>query len=405
MNPKWKAGLLHGLEILSDVSDIVLQLREKPKAQDYIAIATKTTNSWVRHSDKFKKRPFKDWVHVDLWEYKDFLFDIAQRKYDIDIIQEREEYKAISLEINGITFGWNQFPDAGVDGPYIPKGVEREVWMEALGKMIWEDIGSNACEISKKRGVSADEYSGGTTVFKVDRHEDVHESKVAHSILDRSNAFLEKGYNRSIMLYGEPGTGKSSAMRFVAKKFGRCSLRINVGDLSFLSSDDMLLAIELLKPSTLIIDDFDRAMDPNKLLTELEDFNKYVQLLMVSVNHIERLDGAVIRPGRFDDVIELNILDSEIVDKLIGNVDEEIKNRLKRLPIAYVVEFHKRCEVLGLDKALEEVVDLEKRTRNINALIAEEPISPRRRRRKGKKSSKESLKLVEVELKVGNEPE
>ncbi len=407
-NIKWKQKFRHFLEIAADASDIAIHLRDKPKVQDYAAIGLKVANSWTHHADKFRKKPFKGWSHVDIWEYKDFLFEIGKRKCEYEIIQEREDAKAILMNINGIKFGWEVYTDSsGARGPYVSKNVSREDWTKALGQMVWDELGANSCEISRRKNSGGEDPYDPGTVFKVDRQENVHESKVAHSILDRSRAFLEKGYNRSIMLYGVPGTGKSSAMRFVAKRFGKYSLRINVGDLDYLTSEDMLLAIELLRPSTLIIDDFDRSINPTKLLTELEEFNNHVQLLMVSVNHIHQLDDAVIRPGRFDDIIEVDMLDEDIVNKLIGdNVPLDVKKRLRRLPIAFVVEFHKRRDVLGLDKALEEVVDLEKRMSNLQAIVAgDEPMVERRRRRRKKSKGKKAIqKDIEVEVIIGKDP-
>lgn len=409
-NIKWKQKFRYFLEIASDASDVLIHLREKPKTTDYASIALKIANSWTHHSDKFKTRPFKGWNMVDLWEYKDFLYDISKRTFEHEVLQDIEDHKAILMNIHGVEFGWDDFgADSRVTGPYVRKDVPREVWMEALGKMVWAEVGSNSCEISKKKGVVEDDFGGGgVTVFKVDRQDNVHESKVAHSILDRSKLFLDKGYNRSIMLYGVPGTGKSSAMRFVAKEFGKYSLRISVGDLDHLSSEDMLLAIELLRPSTLMIDDFDRSINPTKFLTELEEFNNHVQLLMVSVNNIDRLDDAVVRPGRFDDVIEVDMLDSEIVDRLIGeDIPDDVRKRLRKLPIAFVVEFHKRREVLGLEKALEEVVDLEKRIRNLHTKISDGEVASTSRKKRKKRNRARSAKkasAVEIDIIVGKDP-
>lgn len=413
---KWKRNLRHALEILSDVSEFVIQLREKPRVIDYASIALRTTNSIFEHTEKLRKRPFKSWTMIDLWAYKDFLYKIAKQKYDTDIIYEHNEgVKDVVIEINGVKFGWEDHgPESKVNGPFVEQNVERTKWMQAMGDMVWEYLDSNSCEITKMKGIIEDDWGdGGITVFKVDHQDNIHESQVAYNILNRSKAFLEKGYNRSIMLYGKPGTGKSSAMRFVAKQFGKYSLRINVGSLNYLSFDDMLLAIELLRPATLMIDDFDRAINPSKLLTELEEFNNNVQLLMVSVNHIENLDDAVIRPGRFDDTIEVNMLDDKIVNQLIGaNIPRNIKERLKKLPIAYIVEFHKRKEVLGLEQALEEVVDLEKRIRSIRLRMndekCEEEINNKKRRKKRKRRKKTTVRNnrneVEVEVHVGKDP-
>lgn len=404
-NIKWRRFVKDALEIASDASDIVIHLRDKPTYTDYASIGLKITNSAMHHANKFKKRPFKGWTLIDLWEYKDFLYDLAKRHYEVEQISETDDCKSVIIKINGIEFGWMDYGNnASVSGPYVKKDVKRKDYMKVLGDMVWKSLGTNSCEIAKKKGVIEDDLSGGITVFKVDRQDNVHESKVAYEILNRAKRFLEKGYNRSILLYGTPGTGKSSMMRFIAKEFGKYSLRINVGDLDHLMSEDMLLAIELLRPSTLMIDDFDRSLSPSKFLTELEQFNNHVQLLMVSVNHVDRLEDAVVRPGRFDEWEEISTLDDEIVDKLIGdNIPSNIREKLRKMPIAFVSEFHKRRQVLGLEKALEEVVDLEMRLRNVQRMI-EDPDEPVRRRKK-KKKKKNKKKEIEFEVKVAKSKE
>ena len=51
---------------------------------------------------------------------------------------------------------------------------------------------------------------------------------MAIDIISETNLFLNKDYNRSSMFHGEPGTGKTSAMKFIARSMGKYSLRINL---------------------------------------------------------------------------------------------------------------------------------------------------------------------------------
>lgn len=358
------------LEIASDVSDVLIHLRDKPRPSDYASIGLKLFNSALHHSSRFKKgSPFKDWELLDIWEYSDFLYSVCVTHHDNEIMEERgEEIYSVST-IFGERVGW--IARGGyVSGPYAESEEKTKDVMFSLGRLVWEHLGSTSCILTKSRNKEGER----TTGFRVDgTQDDVYESKMANSVLERSKAFLDHGYSRSVMLYGRPGTGKSSAMRYVAKKFGKLSLRINVSELQHLSAGDMISAIEMLQPDTLLIDDFDRMSRPEKLLNELERFNKKIKLFIVSVNHIEKLDSAVIRPGRFDDHIEVEDIDSEIVSKLIGpGVPKEIHDRLAKFPIAYVTEFHKRKEVLGMEKAIEEVEELEKRISHISKKMKED---------------------------------
>jgi hypothetical protein len=363
----WKTKMRNWLEIASDVSDVLIHIRDKPRPSDYASIGLKLFNSYLRHSNKFQKgSPFKDWELLDIWEYCDFLFSITNTHYEGEVILERGEEVFSIVEVHGEKIGWVN-RGGYVTGPYAESEEKVKAAMAALGKMVWEHVGSSACTLTKSRNKEGER----TTGFRVDSmKDDIYESEMAKSVLKRSKAFLDHGYRRSVMLYGRPGTGKSSAMRYVAKKFGKNSLRINVSELQHLDSGDMISAIEMLQPDTLLIDDFDRMHRPESLLNELERFNKTIKLFIVSVNHVEKLSLAVVRPGRFDDHIEVENIDRDIVSKLIGtDVPKEIHDRLIELPIAYISEFHKRKMVLGVEKAIDEIEGLEKRISHLSKKI------------------------------------
>jgi hypothetical protein len=366
---RWSKKARQILEVASDVSDILIHLRDKPKPTDYISIGFRLANSYFVHADKFRGAAFKKWDLVEIWEFRNFIYEISKHKFEYEVVRDRgPEGSDLVAEIYGVKIGWSVREDY-VHGPYAEKG-KRTKCLRALGRLVWETLQTNSCELAKKRG---DRDYDGSTIFSVDNlQNNVYESAVANNILKRSKAFLDAGYNRSIMLYGRPGTGKSSAMRYIAKKLGKYSLRINVGDLDHLTSEDIMIAIDILRPDTLIIDDFDRAFRPEKLLSDLEEINNSVKMLIVSVNNVQDLSEAVKRPGRFDDIIEIENIDEDIVNRLIGDVPDEIAKRLKMLPVAFIVEFHKRKTVLGIEQAIEEVESLEERIRKISKKEEEE---------------------------------
>lgn len=364
----WKTKFRNWLEIASDVSDVLIHIRDKPRLTDVASIGLKLCNSYIHHSSKLNKNsPFKEWHEVSIWEYTSFIFDLIKVHHEIDVIEERGDDQFIISEVYGEKIGWI-IRGSYINGPYVESEEKKDKGLEVLGRIVWESLGSNACVLAKHRNEDGENVTG----FKVDDlKDDIYESQMAKDILNRSKAFLDKGYSRSIMLYGRPGTGKSSSMRYIAREFGKFSLRLNVSELQHLDSGDIINAIEILKPDTLLIDDFDRMSRPESLLGELEQFNKTIKIFIVSVNNIKDLDGAVIRPGRFDDHIEVEKIDAEIVARLIGeNVPLEVHERLSNLPIAYITEFHKRKEVLGVEKAIEEIEELEKRIAHISKKIS-----------------------------------
>ena len=135
-------------------------------------------------------------------------------------------------------------------------------------------------------------------------------------------------YKRGYLLYGPPGTGKSSLVYGLAGELGLsiCVLTQSDRDLS----DDELMnrLVSAPKNSIILLEDIDVALPSDKRKTELEvenrrkkqsnDFNYYSgsltlsgvlnsidgvatadsQIMIMTTNHKENLDPALIRPGR-----------------------------------------------------------------------------------------------------------
>jgi chaperone BCS1 len=128
--------------------------------------------------------------------------------------------------------------------------------------------------------------------------------------------YVDRGlpYRRGYLLHGPPGNGKSSLVSSVAGVLKRDLYVLNLGIRDF---DDIKLSTLMMQvPSNgiLLIEDIDSAFaerDKNDehastvtfsgLLNALDGVSaKEGQIVIMSTNHIERLDPALIRPGRID---------------------------------------------------------------------------------------------------------
>ncbi len=133
-----------------------------------------------------------------------------------------------------------------------------------------------------------------------------------------------------ILLYGPPGTGKTFFAQATAGEFGLRYLRVAVSDLVSKYAGESAKNIERVfataaanLPCVLFFDEFDsvagRRDDDsseenrrvvNQLLTSLEQYRSLRELVvMAATNDIEQLDPAVIRPGRFDRRIRIDLPD------------------------------------------------------------------------------------------------
>jgi transitional endoplasmic reticulum ATPase len=134
-----------------------------------------------------------------------------------------------------------------------------------------------------------------------------------------------------ILLYGPPGVGKTYFARAIAGEYGLNFIHVSTGDLvsgiqggSARNIDKAFETAEQNLPCLLFFDEFDSVAQRrddtpdqesrrtvNQLLTSLERHHGDQGLLvMAATNSIEHLDAAVVRPGRFDRHIRIDLPDA-----------------------------------------------------------------------------------------------
>jgi chaperone BCS1 len=136
------------------------------------------------------------------------------------------------------------------------------------------------------------------------------------SFLGRRDWYVQRGipYRRGYLLHGPPGTGKSSAVVAVASALGMDIAMLSLGDSTLEDNGISELFSEVPINSLVLMEDIDCAFVDRK---ETEDKRSKVtfsgllnaidgvaagegRILFATTNHIERLDPALIRPGRID---------------------------------------------------------------------------------------------------------
>jgi chaperone BCS1 len=143
--------------------------------------------------------------------------------------------------------------------------------------------------------------------------------------MDSSEWYISKGvpYRRGYLLYGPPGTGKTSFVQAVAASLNLsiCYLNLSGGNLD----DDGLNVLLNNSPmrSIILLEDIDaifvdrtsvqeaqtmaRSVTFSGLLNALDGVRSQEgRILMMTTNHREKLDPALLRPGRADMHVELN---------------------------------------------------------------------------------------------------
>ncbi|MEM9496386.1 MAG: ATP-binding protein [Pseudomonadota bacterium] len=126
-------------------------------------------------------------------------------------------------------------------------------------------------------------------------------------------------WRRGYLLYGPPGTGKSSVIRAIASEYGRDLAALDIGQPK-LSDDDLREALfQAPEGSMIVIEDIDAVFRKRTGDTEGVSFSGLLnaidglaaqegRALFMTTNHKDRLDAALIRPGRADLHVELGLL-------------------------------------------------------------------------------------------------
>lgn len=120
-------------------------------------------------------------------------------------------------------------------------------------------------------------------------------------------------YKRTYLLYGPPGTGKTSTISALASRIDRNIAYLHVADPKMTDSKLKTAMQKVPKNSVIVLEDVDALFteDRNKLeniplsfsglLNALDGIGgKDATIFVLTTNHIERLDPALIRPGRVD---------------------------------------------------------------------------------------------------------
>lgn len=141
--------------------------------------------------------------------------------------------------------------------------------------------------------------------------------------------------NRGVLLHGQPGVGKSAAVRIVAGSLaGEVSIVLCTSEVVLYGVGSLYEELGRLAPVLVIIDDFDRiapegGIQIREFLVALDGVasSHHGVVTLATANNISQLDPAVRRAGRFDVEIEVPLPDraarEAILERYLRDVDSD----------------------------------------------------------------------------------
>lgn len=181
-------------------------------------------------------------------------------------------------------------------------------------------------------------------------------------ICERLKPYLDRGYPRSIMLTGPPGTGKSILAKQIAMEL--CGEYLHL-DTHLANDPHTWTFVSGWKPRCLIVEDFDHAAMGGDILSQIEKQRSDTELIIFTSNSTEKIRGAMLRPGRTDMIENITVPDGVVLELLTTHIPAEHRDKIQNLYVAYVSEIDRRCEVEGPDNIDEWILEMEERIEDV----------------------------------------
>lgn len=305
-----------------------------------------------------------DWIEPYSRDFNTTILQVLA-KFPFTSLKTSEEFSFIRLiDLDGAKVGWTYHSKLNtVDHIYV-ETEKADQARKTIKRLLWEQFKDQPLVMRHNRRMilGTDEPK---VVFEVDDAFNPLPSAKASEYALYLKRCLDADVCRSVMLYGPPGTGKSTMARTLVENLKLKSFRIRVEDVAGLENSTLFEAITVFEPEAVILDDFDRAHAQASLLETLEFFQRHVKLVVATVNDKNNLDEALLRPGRFDELVLVDTMDEAVVKHMLGPFVDGFED-VKTWPIAFIEEYVQRRRFMDTAGAAKSMTELARRVKRLD---------------------------------------
>jgi len=288
---------------------------------------------------------------------------------------------------------------SGVDGPeHGPYVLNEQEFVQQFSETISQKMGMKVAVNTITKGWSEFFYLAPlripTNLYVSQLDED--------ALMTRVSDLQKLGFNRSLLFFGPPGTGKTTLAARLAE---RTEGRLLVASCTILESARGRTIIEdlvdIIDPSVILLDDLDKMYHPNDMLESMEHLNRKANrrkhLLIGTVNSLCRVPEALRRPGRFDEIVEFDQPTKDQRKRIILTYGKEfgveystrqfdtISNQTEGMSGAYLKEIALRASVLPFKDLCNQVKQMKRMCNMADEDDNDEDDKPKKRKKKKSK--------------------
>ena len=292
------------------------------------------------------------------YELEDYIADLKIELDEVNMDTPRNEYIRTKRHeeekpVSNSPTCWGtlqdeEFVPAFTSVPKVPSGIYEVVWNRQLNQ-----------HTLKKQPFKTDE------LYQLPSYEIIDILRDIQNFWDRRDKYKQYNFvhKRGILMYGEPGCGKSGIIQLISKQLiENDGIIINIKDQDdvdqFMDFITTFRKIEPNRPLIVLLEDIDSIAGENshstsRLLNILDGVKQIEDVVYIATtNYPEKLQDRITnRPSRFDRRYKVELPNEEIREAYIRHklTDEDVKN-------VDIKEWVKRTEGMSLSHLKEVVI-------------------------------------------------